>query len=113
MKPLLSRADLKPCAKCGKGLMHSGIPIVWKMTAHRVGVDIRKIDQQAGLELMIGHAVIAAVLAPAFDYGVAVARPVEFMLCEPCALDGNLLAVLLDDLANDAPAPGIPNDGEA
>jgi hypothetical protein len=86
-EPLLSREQLKPCPVCGKGLMHSGVPLVWKFTIQRIGIDGRKIQQERGLEMMLGgSAALASAFSPNIDFGVKLDDPKTLIVCEPCAL---------------------------
>lgn len=86
MPDTFTREEMKPCALCGKGLLHSGIPLVWRMTFERIAVDRRAIDRQAGLELMTGSPVLAHVLGPDRYFGQRLGDPMKIMVCEPCAL---------------------------
>ena len=86
-EPLFTREQMKPCPLCGKGLMHSGIPLVWKFTIQRIGVGHRKVQQEAGLEMMLGGSVaLASVFSPNSDFGVKIDEPKTLIICEPCAL---------------------------
>ena len=90
MKPAnapLSRDEIKPCAICSKGLMHNGMPLVWRITATRIGIDRTAVQRQHGMEQFFqGHVGIANVFDGNADYGKPVSVS-QFMLCEDCVLN--------------------------
>lgn len=89
---------MKPCPLCGKGLMHSGVPLAWRVSVQRIGIDLRKVQRQSGLEQMMGNVAIASVFAPESEYGVKIDDPVTMVICEPCALANPIgLAALSDE----------------
>lgn len=80
--------DLKPCVRCGKGLMHSGVPIFYQITVASCVVDVANVSRLHGLQMAMGG---AAPLAFAFAPDTTVARRVEpvpvHFLCHSCALE--------------------------
>jgi hypothetical protein len=89
--PPLGRKDLKPCAICGKGLMHTGLPLFWRVHVERIGVDAQAVQRQAGLETFFGGGHAGAVLADVMGDGAALAKPLDAptvrLICESCATD--------------------------
>lgn len=78
--------SLQPCAICGKGVMHAGLPIFWQIDLARMGVDPIAARQLAGMEMMMGgNVALARVLAPT----TPIARPIgerrTILVCESCA----------------------------
>jgi len=73
------------CGLCGKPLAHSGLPLFWKVSVQRFGIDLAALQRQAGLTQMLGgNAFLAATMGPAED----MAKPLEdrtIAVCEPCA----------------------------
>lgn len=80
MKPL-SREELRPCEKCGGGLSR----LFYRVTVDRFLVNVAKVRQQHGLELMLGSAELAEAMGP----GGGLAEPLDevaVMLCNDCAM---------------------------
>lgn len=98
-KPLLTRDQIRPCPLCKRGLMHNGVPLVWKLTVERVGIDARAVQKQAGLEQMMGgNVAIAEVFSPVADYGVGLGGPVAVVICEECALKNEVVIATFDEI---------------
>lgn len=81
----MKQRDIKKCAKCGKGVMHTGLPLFWRVTIERFGLNRDAIHRQAGLEMMIGGQ-LAAVMGPDEDMASPITEPVKLILCEDCAM---------------------------
>jgi hypothetical protein len=80
--PGMKQRDIKPCAICNKGLAHDSNFLFWRIKFDRLGLDLNAIQQQHGLELMMGSPVLANVMGPDRD----IAKVVEALVCEPCVL---------------------------
>ena len=50
----MHRKDFKPCAICHKGVMHTGLPLFWRVHIERIGVDMQAAQRQQGLEQFFG-----------------------------------------------------------
>jgi len=83
----IKRADIKPCAKCGKGVMHTGIPLFWRLTVERYGIDAGAVQRAAGLEMMLGNAALANVMGPNEILAKPVMDTTVLILCEDCAME--------------------------
>ena len=35
--------DFKPCALCGKGMMHTGVPLFYRVTVEHLGIKMREV----------------------------------------------------------------------
>lgn len=71
----MKQTEIKPCAACGKGVMHAGAPQFYQVTV------------QHGLEQMLGgNATIA------FHIG----EPVVMFLCQDCGITEQSIAGLLE-----------------
>lgn len=99
LPPQLKRKDLEPCAACGKGVLHTGVPLAWRVTIERFGLDRRAIDQQHGLELLIGDPRIAHVMGPDGDLAKRIDSPDVQLLCEQCFAKPYTLLVAFDRAA--------------
>lgn len=98
----MKAADLKPCALCGKGVLHAGLPLFYRVKAETMGVDARAVRQVQGLETMLGSVALARVMGPDPD----VAKPIvddvgAVLICQPCAMQPTLV-ILLAGLSQEA-----------
>lgn len=83
----IHRRDIKPCALCSKGLMHTGIPLFYRVTVQRFGFDALAIDERRGLELMLGSPVLAEVMGSRTPLAKALFEPAySLLICEECAM---------------------------
>ena len=99
----LKASDIKKCAKCGKGVMHTGLPLFWRVTIERFGIDKGAVDRRHGLEMFFGGgrgaAALAGVMGPDEDIAKPVMDPVTLTLCEDCACGKSLPVAALAELA--------------
>ncbi len=105
--------DIKKCDECGKGVLHTGVPLFWRVRVERFGIDMREVRQLHGLEMMLGSPSLADVFSPERDAVRPVMDAVELTLCEECMSGRGLgLAALVertarasgeDDTSNPAP----------
>lgn len=80
----MKAADLQPCALCGKGVMHGGLPLFWRVSLERMGVDLAAARQMLATETFFGNVALARVFTdPQIATPVAAARIV--LVCESCA----------------------------
>jgi hypothetical protein len=87
-------ADLKPCARCGKGVMHGGDVTFCEVTIAQCVVDLPNIRRIHGLEqMMAGNVALARVFSP--DNTVARRLPAtRHLFCKPCLLASDLAMLL-------------------
>lgn len=78
----------------GKGVAADG-PVFYRVTIETCGLDLRAIQRQAGLELMVGNAALAAALSPDEHIAKIIDRKVVFFTV-PEAME-HPLAVALED----------------
>lgn len=93
----MHRKDFKPCAACGKGVMHTGMPLFWRVRIERMGVDLKAAQRQHGMESFFGGNV---ALADVFSDGAPIAQSLEgscttLLLCENCAMEEQTIAALV------------------
>lgn len=90
-------SEIKKCAKCGKGVMHAGLPLFWRVTIERFGIDKAAVDRRAGLETFFGGGRAGAALAGVMGTDEDIAKPVmdkvELILCEDCACSTQPVAI--------------------
>ena len=95
----MHRKDLQPCAICNKGVMHTGLPLFWRVRIERMGVDMQAAQRQHGMEQFFGGSGPGAVaLADVFNDGAPIAKPLDeaktVLVCETCALAETHIAML-------------------
>ncbi len=90
----MKAGDFRPCALCGKGVMHTGLPLFYRVTIQRMGVDAGEVQRSHGMEQFFGGAV---ALARAF-HDPDIARPITeqqtVLICESCSTEAHLIAQL-------------------
>ncbi len=86
-KPIhgIRREDLKPCGICGKGLAHDRHPMAYRVEVTSYIVDQSAVQQQAGLEMMLGDPFLAHFMGtdPEFYKGFTKS---DVLLCSSCYL---------------------------
>lgn len=74
------------CAFCGKPFGHTQIPLFWRVSVQRFGVNLDAMKRQDGLSALLGGNV---TLANAMGADEEIANPmtdkIEFTVCEECA----------------------------
>jgi hypothetical protein len=83
----VKQKDIKPCAVCGKGVMHSGQFLSTSVRVTRLAADLTAIQRQQGLEMMLGGSV---VLASAMGQDADLLKPLgkeeSLLVCDQCAM---------------------------
>lgn len=100
------RADLRKCTLCGRGMMECGSPVFYEITARTCALDFQSIQQQAGMEMLLGgNAAVAAAMSPTTT--VAHRLPAtRHLVCAECALGSEQPVARFiesDDEPEDAP----------
>jgi hypothetical protein len=76
------------CHLCNQKIMASGLPLFWRVTVERFGLDLQAIQRQSGLEAMFnGNAFIAAAMGPDEDMATSMMEPVVLTVCETCGVN--------------------------
>ena len=93
------KSDIKQCAKCGKGLMHSGVPIFYKVGIQSMGFDKGALQRTAALEQYFGGAgpgiAIANVMGPDEDLAKSIGKGTNVLICQNCIVEQiNLLELI-------------------
>jgi len=84
------------CAGCGKGFMHTGLPLFWRVRIERLGVDMSVVRRQEVLAMMLNSSVLAGVMGTDEEMTKPMMDPVEITLCETCAMSDINIAVLAE-----------------
>jgi hypothetical protein len=92
----LKRAELlkhTQCNLCGHKIGHTALPLFWRVTVERFGVDLQAMRRADGLASFIGSSAIAAVMGPDEDLARPVMEPVQLTVCEQCAVAPDALPI--------------------
>lgn len=81
----MKASEMQRCALCGEGVMWQGLPVFWRLTVQRMGVDLAAVRQVAGLEMLIGNVAIARALGPDPDIARPLGEERSIVVCEGCA----------------------------
>lgn len=84
------------CSVCGMEILHAGLPLFWRVTVERFGIDMQAAKRQTGLGMMLGSHALAAVMGPDEDIAVPLMEPKVLTFCEPCALRPLPIALALE-----------------
>jgi len=93
------KSDLKKCAMCGNGLMHTGIPIFYKLRIEPMGFDSGAIQRTNAIEQYFGGEAgpgiaIANAMGPNEDLAKPLGEPVELLICQPCGVTPEMYCLL-------------------
>lgn len=81
----MKAGDLRPCALCGQGVMHTGVPLFWVVTLQRMSVDLVAVQQGAAMELHFGGNVRLARVFSDPEVAKSLGEPRTILVCERCA----------------------------
>ena len=89
---------------CRKGVMHTGLPLFWRVHIERIGVDMQVVQRQHELEQFFGSTSPGAVaLADMFSDGAPIGKPMDegktVLICETCAMADMPIAELAERAA--------------
>jgi hypothetical protein len=86
--------DFAPCALCGKGVMHTGVPLFYRVRIETMGVNARAVQSAHAMELyMGGHVALARVFEDP-DIATPVVPEATALVCQTCGTQPHLLAQL-------------------
>ena len=90
----IKQKDLRKCANCSKGVMHTGLPLFYRVTVQRYGVDLSAVQAQHGLELIMRSPALAQVLGPDRDIASPLSELTDVFICEECSTKDLMIAML-------------------
>lgn len=92
--------DFKPCALCHKGVMHTGVPLFYRVRIETMGVDHGNVQRADAMErYMGGHVVLARVFEDP-EIATAVVPETTALICQACALKPHPFAMLAERAAD-------------
>lgn len=77
------------CSLCDKKIGHTGVPLFWRVTVERFGIDLQAVQRQQGLGLMLGG-LLAQAMGPDEELASPVMEPTVLTVCEACAVNRSL-----------------------
>lgn len=86
------------CCRCRKPIGHTGLPLFWRVSIERFGVDLQAVRRQSGLEMMLGSVPLAAAMGPDEEVASPVMEKVTVTVCEDCALQAPTPVAMLAEL---------------
>lgn len=86
------------CGRCNKSVVHTGVPLFWRVKVERFGIDLQAVKRQQGLGMFLGSHALASVMGPDEDLAKPVMETVEISLCEDCAM--NMTVVMAAENGN-------------
>lgn len=97
MNAAMRASDFKPCAACGKGVAHTGVPVFWRVHIERMGIDGVAVRQTVAMEdFFLGNIAIARAFQDP-EIAKPLDKPTQVLICEACALESRLpLAVIAE-----------------
>ena len=84
------------CGVCGKGFGDTGIPMFWRITIERFGVDMAAVRRQDGLAQMLGSSPLANIMGTDADMTKPMMDPVKVTICEDCIIKPVIIAALAE-----------------
>lgn len=100
----MKRAELlkhATCNLCGKPVGHTGIPLFWKVTVERFGVDLRAVQRQDALGTFVGSQILGAVMGPDEDLAKPMMdKPAIATVCEACGTGKQTMVAILAEVGN-------------
>lgn len=83
------------CDICRQPIGHTGLPLFWRVTVERFGIDLRAVRRQDGLTAMLGgNAMIAQHMGANEDMAKSL-MTVVLTVCESCAMEQSLTTTAL------------------
>lgn len=92
-KELRRHAD---CNICGLKIGASGLPLFWRVTVERFGLDAAACQRQHGLGMAFG-AELAMVMGPDEDLAKPMMEPRVVTVCETCGTQATSVAALSEE----------------
>lgn len=83
----MKQSDIKKCAICDLGMMHSGAPLFYIMTIQHYMMDLGAVQRQHGLEMFMGEAApLAQIMGPNEDLAKPLSKEIKIWVCQDCAI---------------------------
>lgn len=99
------------CALCRRKIGASGIPLFYRVTVERHGVDVQAVQRQTALGAFLGSPALASVMGPDEQMTVSMMEPAAITVCEPCSTEKWHCVASLAEIASSAAAPAVVDGG--
>lgn len=98
-------SELRKCAGCGKGVLHTGNLMFYEVQVTRCIADLRNIQRMHGMEQMMhGEVALARMFSPSNAVAQRIGKPARLLFCMDCACAETMpVAVMVDVAAKDEP----------
>lgn len=92
--------ELATCAACHEKLGSKKLPLFYKVTVSRYGLDAAALKRRIGLDMVMnGNSAIAAAMGPDEDLATQLMEPRTFSVCEECSHERTyLMGLFLDEI---------------
>ena len=84
------------CSLCKKPIGHTGLPLFWRVSVERFGIDMSKVRRQDGLGAFLGNTALARAMGPDEDLTQPMMEKLTLSFCEDCALAPIMLAAIAE-----------------
>lgn len=85
------------CDLCHQPIGHTGVPLFWKVTIERFGVDLKAVNRQDALGAFLSSQVLGDVMGPGEDLAKPMMdKPAVATVCETCGTKDTMVAMLAD-----------------
>lgn len=93
MKEAELRAHAK-CSLCRGPILQTRLPLFYRFTIDRFGIDLRAVARQTGLAVMLGgRGDLAHAMGPNEDMAKPMIDTVVLTVCETCAMGDDVMRV--------------------
>jgi len=75
------------CSLCRRPVGHTGLPLFWRVTVERFGVNLNAVARQDGLGAMLGNSALASVMGPDEEMATPAMEAQVRTVCESCAIE--------------------------
>ena len=89
------------CSVCKRKIGHVGLPLFWRVSIERFGIDLNTARRQDGLAAMLGgNAFLAMHMGADEDMARPLMDKIIVTVCESCALEQVCIAAIAEDCAD-------------
>lgn len=94
--------ECSTCAMCNMPIGASGLPIFWRVTVERFGLDMAALQRQQGLAMMLGgNGGLAMLMGPDEDLATPIMGPMKLTICEGCCTKNTCIAALAEEVPDE------------
>lgn len=88
------------CNLCGKKVLHTGLPLFWRVKIERFGINKPAVDRLQGMTMFFGgNAGLASVMGADEDLASPVMDAKTITVCEDCATGKALPIAALPEMS--------------